>query len=384
MHLASTRPELRLPRSSHTLGAQLPVLRPAATMLTAVMIACTLAACGDGSNENLSGSASVSEKSASDDVARDALASDGTISDGTTSPSGDLAANTPPAKAPATPSPGTNPPSVGSPGASTKVNSLDTIVEDIRQRNDFVLKGYESYKNGWYVGPGSSQMGINPSFSESSPPWSIFYNNPAYAGKVAKALLPWVVIFDGVDHAASNAAVEMRNMRAYIKSRSTGQWKVLGGPVKATGNYWGKPNSGLPALQEVVLGTTATGSSIKVHDNKSYFWHGWWGAGRVAFDPNDIGALFVTLQARMVLADPGRTDDRSKAQLGIQVGADYYLDTSMTFKEGYAPAVGINRTKKLSNDWQAFNYVTFSDVGTQDPGGGISEAAFRANPPPLE
>jgi hypothetical protein len=38
----------------------------------------------------------------------------------------------------------------------------------------------------------------------------------------------------------------------------------------------------------------------------------------------------------------------------------------------------------VKNDWQAFNLFTFSDVGEQDPGGGISEAEFRRAPPPLE
>lgn len=267
--------------------------------------------------------------------------------------------------------------------AAGAVNSIGTVVADMRLKNDFVLRGYESYEYGWYVGPGETQMGNDPSFS-NAPVWSEYHDNPAYAGVVAKAILPWVVIFDGIGHAATNTAVELRNMRTYVKSRATGAWTSLGGPTAVAGVYYGKPSTGLPALSDVVLGATSTHATIQLHESSGYLWHGWWNEGRVAIQPNDLDAVFVTVQARTVLADPTRQDDRAAAQLGLQVGADYYLDTSTTYKEGYAPAIGISRTKKLTEAWQAFSFTTLSDVGAQNPGGGISEAALRALPPPLE
>lgn len=269
------------------------------------------------------------------------------------------------------------------PIVSGKVNSIETVLADMRLMNDFVLKGYESFKNGWYVGPGETHMGNNSSYS-NSPTWSIFYNNPAYIGKSAKAMLPWVVIFDGVNNRATNVAVEMRNMRVYVKSRATGTWALLGGPSNVSGVNYGKPNTGLPASPEIVVNRTSTSSTIRLPYNSGAFWHGWWGSGRLPVNAGDIGAFFVTIQARLAVADTSKTDDRGSAQVGLQVGADYYLDTVTTYKESYAPAIGIARTKSLTNDWQAFSYTTLSDVGSQQPGGGITEAALRSAPPPLE
>jgi hypothetical protein len=34
------------------------------------------------------------------------------------------------------------------------VNSIDTVIGDMEKLNDFVLRGYESQRYGWYVGPG--------------------------------------------------------------------------------------------------------------------------------------------------------------------------------------------------------------------------------------
>lgn len=267
-------------------------------------------------------------------------------------------------------------------GQSGRINTIETIVEDMAKVNDFVLRGYESQKHGWYVGPGETHMGNNPSF-RNSPFWSTFGNNSAYNGRTAKAMLPWLAVFDGVNHNASNVAVEFRNMRVYIKSRSSGEWKLLGGPAKAMGINYGKPGTGLRPDGEDVVSSSETNSIIRMGDDRRYFWHGWWNAGRRSIEPGNIGAIFVTVQARLVAADSSGQDQRAKAQLGLQVGADYYLETSTDYGE-IAPNIGISRTKKLTNDWQAFNYTTLSDVGDQIPGGGITQAEFRAKPPPLE
>lgn len=267
--------------------------------------------------------------------------------------------------------------------ASATLNSADNVVRDMKLRNDFVLKGYERFEHGWYVGPGINLMGNDPSFT-NNPSWSIFYKNATYLGKVAKLVLPWVVIFDGVDHAASNTAVEIRNMRTYVKSRSVGKWVLRGGPASTTGLYYGKPSTNLPDRREVVVRKSSTSSTISVPQDRGYFWHGWSSAGRSTIEPDDVAAVFVTVQARLVVEDTGKEDDVAKAQLGLQVGADYYLTPTNTYPEAYAPAVGVNRTKTITGDWQAFNFTTFSDVGTQDPGGGVSEAAFRFDPPTFE
>jgi hypothetical protein len=225
-------------------------------------------------------------------------------------------------------------------------------------------------------------MGNNPTF-RNSPHWSTFGNDSSYIGSSAKAMLPWLAVFDGPRHNTSNVAVEFRNMRTYVKSRSSGEWKLLGGPAKATGTNYGKPGTGLSPEGESVVGISETSSTIRMGQDSRYFWHGWWDAGVKGIDGWDIGAFFVTVQARLVVADQSRGDERDRAELGLQVGADYYLETSTDYS-GIAPNIGISRTKRLTSDWQAFNYTTLSDVGTQIPGGGITESDLRSGPPPLQ
>ncbi|MFT3801748.1 MAG: hypothetical protein QM766_11060 [Burkholderiaceae bacterium] len=262
------------------------------------------------------------------------------------------------------------------------INSLDTIVNDMKLKNDMVLRGYENMSSGWYVGPGYVMMGNDPRLT-NTPSWWKASNPGRASGEYLRAMLPWVVIFDGVGHNASNTRVQIRNFRAYYKSKSSGQWVSLGSSAGVGGAVYGK-SSLFGATTAEDNRTNSDGSTeIKPPSDANYAWHGWWGKGRVTIPPTDIAALFVTLQARLVVDDSKRTDDRANARYLVQVGNDYYKDTATSWSF-VVPSAMTARSKRVTNDWQAFSATTFSDVGIQEPGGGISEAAFRAAPPPLE
>ncbi|MFT4102330.1 MAG: hypothetical protein QM674_15080, partial [Burkholderiaceae bacterium] len=247
---------------------------------------------------------------------------------------------------------------------------------------DMVLRGYEDKTSGWYVGPGHVMMGNDPRLT-NTPSWWKASNAGRASGEYLRALLPWVVIFDGVGHDAVNTRVQIRNFRAYYQSRASGKWVAVGNSPGAAGAVYGKTSLfGATTLEDRRVGADGS-SEIKPPADVNYAWHGWWEKGRVPIDPTDIAALFVTLQARLVVDDPKRPDDRAGARYLVQIGADYYKDTatSWTF---VVPSAMTARSKRVTSDWQAFSATTFSDVGRQEPGGGISEAAFRAAPPPLE
>lgn len=279
---------------------------------------------------------------------------------------------------PSTSAPSTS--AAATPGAT--VNTVDTIVSDMRLMNDMVLRGYESRTVGWYVGPGYNQMGNIPKSSNTA---NWFKNAYPYFinDNDMRAVLPWLVLFDGVGHAATNTRVQMRNLRAYYKSRRTGQWLSYGMTPGVSGFGTSKSDLFGGSMPEDKR-TNADGSvEVKPPANTNYAWHGWWDRGRVSIDPTDIAAVYVTMQARLVVDDTSQSDDRGAARLLIQIGADYYPDTGSGWP-GANPAVATSRAKRITNGWQSYNMMTFTDVGFQDPGGGISEAAFRAAPPPLE
>lgn len=262
------------------------------------------------------------------------------------------------------------------------LNTLATIVSDMRETNDLPLAGVPQ-SAGWARGPGHVVMGNDPRGSRTPDAWRP--RNPRWKSSDVwwTALLPWLVVFDGVGHGATDTRVQVRSMRTYVLSRRSGQWLRVGPDAAIEGELYTKALTGAPVsvadLRRHVDGST----SIGVPGGEHVF-HGWCGE-RQSIDPADVLAVFVTLQARLI-AD-GR-DDRDRARLLIQVGADYYPDRSTGVTafapETYNPGVGLSRAKRVTNDWQAFNFATI-DAGVQDPGGAaISVAALSALPPPMQ
>ena len=266
--------------------------------------------------------------------------------------------------------------------ANRPLNTLETIVSDMRETNDLPLAGVPQ-SAGWARGPGHVVMGNDPRGSRTPDAWRP--RNPRWKSPDIwwTALLPWLVVFDGEGHGATDTRVQVRQMRTYVLSRRSGQWSRLGSDRPIEGELYVKALTGSPVSGADLRGEADGSTSIGVPGGERVF-HGWSGE-RQSIESADVLAVFVTLQARLMT--DGR-DDRDQARLLIQVGADYYPDRSTGVTafapETYNPGVGLSRAKRVTNDWQAFNFATI-DAGVQDPGGAaISVAVLRALPPPMQ
>ena len=101
----------------------------------------------------------------------------------------------------------------------------------------------------------------------------------------------------------------------------------------------------------------------------------------------DVGAVHVTLEARLTVDDPSRRDDRERALYLIHVGADYYpeknVDVSAFAPMGFNPGVGVSRAKRVRSDWQSFSFTTVNVGSVEANGSAMNEAELRADPPPM-
>ena len=252
---------------------------------------------------------------------------------------------------------------------------LDVVINDMKLKNDFVLKGYEDRKDGWYV---SADVGMSahPYIDETAiATWNWLYKHPKYWGNACRSALPWAAFFEGVNNRASQTAVELADAAFYLKSKATNKWSRISGPSSVSGMVYPTPNSGMGNRDEEVLSKGNTSSVIKVPPSGQW-WHGW--SNKSPIDPADVAAVHVTCRAR--LTGP----DLAQAEIGLQVGLDYYVSMDMVYSEAYAPSACISRTKKITGNWQTFTVTSISDVPCQNPGKtGVTMAELRANPPPL-
>ncbi|MFM1987080.1 MAG: hypothetical protein RJA99_37 [Pseudomonadota bacterium] len=282
-------------------------------------------------------------------------------------------------------------PTQTAPDVSLKVNSIDTIVGDMSLENDSRLDGIPNFL--WATGPNPAAvlMGADPRGSKMqswwlnlSSVWSQYKDADLWS-----AYVQWFLIFEGAGNGANNVRVEVRNPRTYYLSRSTGQWNAIGG--LRPGSHWFQAwKSDLTwANDNVDLRRNADGSvAVKVPLNSPNVMHGIWEQGKldIANIVTDVGALFVTVQARLVVDDPSRPDDRAAANLLMHVGGDYYPDMTATAANSFPPSAGLSRAKRITSDWRSFNFATL-DVARQDytgPTASIPTSLLRSNPPPLE
>ena len=266
--------------------------------------------------------------------------------------------------------------------ASAPLNSVDTIVADMKLMNDEELAGIPA-NYGWSRGPGYVFMGNAPRGTNTPSWWKV--DNASYKSAAWwKAALPWLVIFDGAGNRARNTRVQVRHLEMHMKSRKSGKWKLLSRSVGVEGANYPKSLQGENVSQPDTR-LEADGSTAILPPGGAMVFHGW-GSGFSDIEGPDVAAIFVTLQARLVKNDPGAADDRSAARYLIHVGGDYYPDRTTRVSDlapaFYFPGIGVSRAKLVSNDWQPFSFATI-DAAVQDPGGSVTEADFRSAPPPL-
>lgn len=261
------------------------------------------------------------------------------------------------------------------------VNSVQEIVNDMRLYNEGELAGVDK-GNGWATGPGYVIMGNIPRGTNTPSYWKPA-NTHFKSSATWNAVIPWLVVFDGVGNGATNTRVQMRNIKLYMKRKSTNRWEVIiNQPI--SGEDYPKSLQGDQTTRADIRYEADGSRSLKPNGRNRVF-HGW--GSPINFDAWDLKALVTTVQARLVVDNPARPDDRSRAKFLIHVGADYYPETSTrvaaTAPAYYFPGVGVSRAKYVRNEWRAFNFSTI-DAGKPEPGGSISTQELINNPPPLE
>jgi len=230
-------------------------------------------------------------------------------------------------------------------------NSVALIAQDMRLPHQARLHGVPAYFD-WYSGP-RINMGLDPRGFAAMTAWGQVYE--AAAGSPA-----------------TNTRVELRNIRAYYLSAVDHSWHVLqaSGSVEGdayTENYEGNVNTASDIRPEADGGLSVTvGGGLNFH-----FWPA---ADRGELPPpGDIAGIFASVQARLIVDDPGKPDDRAQARLLVGMGGDYWRDADAQWAPDYAnnDDIAIGRHRYVKSGWMWFNMTT------------MSLAELRKYPPPL-
>jgi hypothetical protein len=187
-----------------------------------------------------------------------------------------------------------------------------------------------------------------------------------------QAITSWGAVYvDSKGNPATNTRVNIRNMQTYFLQQSSGKWLSLQNTSTPTGAAYREDFSG-DINRPADLRLESDGS-ISATAGEGYNFH-FYPAGRASIDPNDIGGIVVVLEARLIVADPAKPDDRTSARYLCGGGADYYpaLAGGWPGNASFNPGVAIGKMKYVQNDWRSFAMTT------------LTQAQLRSNPPPVK
>jgi hypothetical protein len=188
------------------------------------------------------------------------------------------------------------------------------------------------------------------------------------------AVLSWFTAFEAQGNKATNTRVQLKDLRFYILSESTRKWSQVDISAAPDLNLWKYPfDYAAPASGSGVRKETDGGISVKpVYPN---FHHGWGNAKSI--NPQDVRAVFATIDFRLGIDNTSKPDDRALAKYVVDVGADYYPDMQLKWSLGYAPGVGNGRMLLATPNWRTATLL----VPNKNYGSTLDE--MRTNPPPL-
>lgn len=187
-----------------------------------------------------------------------------------------------------------------------------------------------------------------------------------------KAMIAWGQLYEAVTgNSAPNTRVQIRDIKAYVLSKRDSKWYLLQSSKRVEGkayreNFVGDVNIPADVYYE-------QDGSISVKAGKGYNFHFWCARGKAPIDPTNVSGIFTTVQARLVVDNPQKPDDRDQARYLLSMGGDYWLNLTAKWDNGKTNAdIGIGKFKYVKREWQAFNMTT------------LALEEIRRNPPPIQ
>ena len=188
------------------------------------------------------------------------------------------------------------------------------------------------------------------------------------------ATIAWGQVYEAIEgNPATNTRVQLRNMQMYYFSKRERRWIELHNTSNIEGNAYiedFKNNANKAADQRTESASNGGGISVTAGDGYNY--HFWPASQRVNIDPTDIALIYSTCQARLIVGDSSKPDDRASARYVLSVGGDYWYGKTGAWNDLKTNGdFAIGRFKYVTTEWQAFNGWA-GDINL-----------LRKNPPPM-
>ncbi|MBE0654427.1 MAG: T9SS type A sorting domain-containing protein, partial [Bacteroidales bacterium] len=172
----------------------------------------------------------------------------------------------------------------------------------------------------------------------------------------------WGAIFRNNNNATpANSVVQIANCSYYILYNDSTEWTYIQGQETALGGSTFSPTYHGQNIDPEELGHTDEGMFIVPAEGNIY--HFWYGPGYELFLFNDVKAVIVNMQSRLVLKDPGGVDDRKEAGYLIHVGSDWRdpNDPGCSATNYVCPGFGVGKLDSITIQWRNHSFHSLSE-----------------------
>jgi len=191
------------------------------------------------------------------------------------------------------------------------------------------------------------------------------------------AIIGWGQLYEEADGSpATNTRVQVRALQTWYRLRPSApdgdraeDW-ILASPgiVDHPDAAWYEESFANDFNQPSDAETVASGSGggLTATAGEGHVFH-FYPSSRHAVDLTDVEAVFTTVEARLIVADPNGPEDCDRARFIMNVGTDVYEGVAGSVET--APAIDEGRFRYVTKDWQWFNVAQFpgnNDMGYLD------------------
>jgi hypothetical protein len=263
-------------------------------------------------------------------------------------------------------SPTDNNGSTDTPNSNTPIsNSLQIVINDMTLAHEGELHGVPSN-------------------------WALAQHPVYYAANShpLPAVTGWGELFEAADADnsvdAPNTKVQIADFKTYYFSKSDHKWHLIQSPSRVDGAWYNESHSNEGSISADIRNEDP-GISVTAGNGHDFHFY----TTRVSIPQSDVGGIFTTFRARLILKNASGSDDRSKARYLACAGGDFYPSVNYVWDSGNPPLlVGYGRFKYVTNGWQSFNMCELKDLGGNKADDSAADAAavnlIKTYPPPVD
>lgn len=231
---------------------------------------------------------------------------------------------------------------------SAQAQNAQAIIHDMTLPPDAALHGTD--KLNWGAGKASLQPIVVPARN--------------WKKQWFRAITAWGQVYIPREGSpATNTRCQIRNLQTKLLLKS-GKWVMVQSSTTPQGAAYREDFANNASMGAGTRDEAANGGGLSVlvgvGNWAGHNYHFWPSGGRADVDVANVIGVFTTCEARLILDNPQRPDDRARCKNVLQMGGDWWINQGTGWLPDWSAnsGIGSTRSKWVTPRWQSFSFCS--------------------------